>query len=42
MFTLRTAINVSFTDGHARRVPLEDLWTLVWHKGFGPREVALP
>ncbi len=38
----RMAINVSFTDGHARKVPLEDLWTLVWHKGFGPREVALP
>ena len=25
------AINVSFVDGHAAAVPLEQLWTLYWH-----------
>lgn len=28
------AINVSFLDGHASRVPLEKLWVLQWHKLF--------
>jgi prepilin-type N-terminal cleavage/methylation domain-containing protein/prepilin-type processing-associated H-X9-DG protein len=27
----RRGINVVFLDGHARRVPLEELWRLEWH-----------
>ena len=30
------AINLAFTDGSARRVPLSALWTLYWHKGARP------
>jgi prepilin-type N-terminal cleavage/methylation domain-containing protein/prepilin-type processing-associated H-X9-DG protein len=26
--------NVAFLDGHVQRVPVEDLWTLKWHKKF--------
>lgn len=28
------AINVSFVDGHAAPVKLEQLWTLYWHVGW--------
>jgi prepilin-type N-terminal cleavage/methylation domain-containing protein/prepilin-type processing-associated H-X9-DG protein len=28
------AINVSFYDGHAAAVPLENLWQLYWHTGW--------
>jgi prepilin-type N-terminal cleavage/methylation domain-containing protein/prepilin-type processing-associated H-X9-DG protein len=28
------AINVSFYDGHASLVPLENLWQLEWHQGW--------
>jgi len=30
------AINVSFFDGHAQLVPLENLWQLYWHKDYQP------
>jgi prepilin-type N-terminal cleavage/methylation domain-containing protein/prepilin-type processing-associated H-X9-DG protein len=30
------AINVSFMDGHASPVPLEELWQLYWHKDYVP------
>jgi prepilin-type N-terminal cleavage/methylation domain-containing protein/prepilin-type processing-associated H-X9-DG protein len=36
------AINVVFLDGHARRVPLEELWQLKWHRQFVPTRVTLP
>jgi prepilin-type N-terminal cleavage/methylation domain-containing protein/prepilin-type processing-associated H-X9-DG protein len=36
------AINVVFLDGHARRVPLEELWRLKWHRHFEPTTVTLP
>jgi prepilin-type N-terminal cleavage/methylation domain-containing protein/prepilin-type processing-associated H-X9-DG protein len=36
------AINVAFLDGHADRVPLDDLWQLQWHKEWAPSEVTLP
>ncbi len=36
------AINVSFVDGHVDKVPLGELWTLMWHKGFSPSTVVLP
>ena len=36
------AINIVFLDGHARRVPLEELWQLKWHRHFEPRVVTLP
>jgi prepilin-type processing-associated H-X9-DG protein len=36
------AINVVFLDGHARRVPLEELWRLKWHRHFQPTSVTLP
>ncbi|HEV2393598.1 MAG TPA: type II secretion system protein [Verrucomicrobiae bacterium] len=28
------AINISFFDGHAQLVPLENLWQLYWHRGY--------
>ncbi len=28
------AINVSFIDGHAALIPLEQLWQLSWHKNY--------
>jgi prepilin-type processing-associated H-X9-DG protein len=28
------AINMSFYDGHAAQVPLEQLWQQKWHKGW--------
>jgi prepilin-type N-terminal cleavage/methylation domain-containing protein/prepilin-type processing-associated H-X9-DG protein len=36
------AINVDFLDGHAARVPLDDLWKLHWHRDWVPTEVTLP
>lgn len=30
------AIDVSFTDGHADKVTLEELWTIRWSRGFEP------
>ena len=30
------AVNVSFTDGHAAKVALAELWTLRWSRGFEP------
>jgi len=30
------AINVSFFDGHAQAVKLDDLWYLYWHKDYKP------
>ncbi|MCK4999062.1 MAG: type II secretion system protein [Anaerohalosphaera sp.] len=30
-------ISISFFDGHAELVKLEDLWTLQWHKNFNVR-----
>ena len=30
------AINMGFVDGHVDKVPLEELWTLQWHKNFTP------
>ena len=36
------AINISFTDGHAQTVKLENLWTLYWHKDWDPGKVPWP
>jgi prepilin-type processing-associated H-X9-DG protein len=36
------AINIAFADGHAENVPLENLWTLYWHKNWNPQKVSLP
>ncbi|HZN67650.1 MAG TPA: type II secretion system protein [Tepidisphaeraceae bacterium] len=36
------AINVVFLDGHARSVPLAELWQLKWNKVWVPTQVALP
>jgi prepilin-type N-terminal cleavage/methylation domain-containing protein len=30
------AIDISFADQHAAKVPLEKLWTYYWHKGYVP------
>ena len=30
------AVNVVFSDGHARTSPLEHLWQLTWHKNYQP------
>lgn len=38
----KLAINVSFADGHADRIRLEDLWSLRWNKVFEPVEVQVP
>ena len=35
-------INVSFTDGSARTVPLQKLWNLNWSGNFSPHTVNLP
>jgi prepilin-type processing-associated H-X9-DG protein len=35
-------INVVFLDGHARTVPLEELWQLKWHIAWTPATVTLP
>ena len=36
------ATNVSFTDGHAQLVKLEDLWKLKWNKTFLLQDVRMP
>jgi len=36
------AVNAVFLDGHAARVPLEDLWKLRWNATFSPRTVTVP
>ncbi|HZL38638.1 MAG TPA: hypothetical protein VFC78_25240 [Tepidisphaeraceae bacterium] len=36
------AVNAVFLDGHAARVPLEELWQLKWNEDFQPRQVVLP
>jgi prepilin-type N-terminal cleavage/methylation domain-containing protein/prepilin-type processing-associated H-X9-DG protein len=36
------AINVLFADGHARTVPLAELWRLKWNELFEPTGVTLP
>lgn len=37
------AVNVAFTDTRVQKVPLEELWTLKWHKKFRPRfDVVIP
>jgi len=38
----KLAINLSFADGHAGRVILEDLWKLKWNKTFSPVDVTVP
>jgi len=38
----KMAINLSFADGHAGRVQLEDLWKLKWNKKFEPVDVQVP
>ena len=35
-------VNVVFLDGHARYVPLEELWTIRWNSGFTSARVLLP
>jgi prepilin-type N-terminal cleavage/methylation domain-containing protein len=36
------AINAVFIDGHARTVPLDELWQLKWNNRFVPRRIVLP
>jgi prepilin-type processing-associated H-X9-DG protein len=36
------AINVAFADGSARRVPLEDTYTLSWSANWAPYQIPLP
>jgi prepilin-type processing-associated H-X9-DG protein len=36
------AVNVTFLDGHAERVPLPGLWKLEWNRGFAYRNVVVP
>lgn len=36
------AINMAFVDGHAETVPLENLWTLYWHKNWDSNKVFFP
>ncbi len=37
------AINMVFTDAHVERVPLEDVYTYYWHKGFKAQpDLVLP
>lgn len=37
------AVNMAFHDGHAEKVPLENLWTLRWHKNSVPNyDVVVP
>jgi len=40
--SLPGAINLTFVDGHAATVPLENLWTLYWHKNWDPTKVPSP
>ncbi len=37
-----SGINVVLVDGSARKVTLEGLWQLRWHKSFQPRVVTVP
>lgn len=36
------AVNLVFLDGHAERIPLNELWKLKWSETFVPRDVPLP
>jgi prepilin-type N-terminal cleavage/methylation domain-containing protein/prepilin-type processing-associated H-X9-DG protein len=36
------AVNIVFLDGHARTVPLAELWQLKWNKVWVPTNVTLP
>jgi prepilin-type N-terminal cleavage/methylation domain-containing protein/prepilin-type processing-associated H-X9-DG protein len=38
----RRAVNVVFLDGHAARVPLQELWKLQWNRSFTTRDVVIP
>jgi prepilin-type N-terminal cleavage/methylation domain-containing protein/prepilin-type processing-associated H-X9-DG protein len=38
----RRAVNAVFLDGHAARVPLQELWKLQWNRTFTSRDVVLP
>ena len=38
----KLAVNLSFADGHAGLVKLEDLWYLRWNKAFEPTDVKVP
>jgi prepilin-type processing-associated H-X9-DG protein len=38
----KRAVNVVFLGGHARTVPLAELWKLKWSKTYVPSEVTLP
>lgn len=40
--SLPGAINLAFVDGHAENVPLENLWTLYWHRNWTPQKVPSP
>jgi len=35
------AIDVMFLDGSCRKVTLEELWKLRWHKNFKPKEIKI-
>jgi prepilin-type processing-associated H-X9-DG protein/prepilin-type N-terminal cleavage/methylation domain-containing protein len=35
-------VNIVFLDGHARTVPLRELWQLRWNKSFVPVNVTIP
>jgi prepilin-type processing-associated H-X9-DG protein len=37
----RHAINVAMVDGSVKRVPLEDLWKLHWHRQSAPKDVKV-
>jgi prepilin-type processing-associated H-X9-DG protein len=36
--TLKGAVNMVFSDGHAELIRLPRLWTLTWHKDYEPPE----
>ena len=36
------AVNVAFLDGHARTVPLAELWRLRWNNAWVDTYVSLP
>jgi prepilin-type N-terminal cleavage/methylation domain-containing protein len=39
----KQAINVGFVDSRVSRIPLKELWSLQWHRGFAPNlDIALP
>ena len=35
-------INIAYADGHAANVPVTDLMSQTWHKGWVPKMVAMP